>query len=121
DTASGDGILRELVGLQAVIGASRRAGGPAVYDVQLSGGAAPLPDLVSGTILKPLNAKLGQSCFSLGAVSAEQVGVTFDKACSDAAVVSRLYTNPPASLYAAPAARRSSVLKDPGAIRKLQV
>jgi serine/threonine-protein kinase len=122
DKAAEDAILRELIGLQPVIGATRRAGATtALYDVQISGGTAPLPDLVAAAILKPLNAKLGQACFSLGAVAAEQVGVTFDKACSDAAVLARLYGNPPASLYAAPQARRASVLKDPGAIRKLQV
>ena len=81
----------------------------------------PLGDLVAGAVLKPLNAKLGQACFNLGASAGEQISVAFDKACSDKAVLARLEANPPASLYAAPFARQKSVLKDPNAIRKLSI
>src|SRR4029077_5301972 len=98
DQAAGDTIARELVGLQPVISVTRRAGGsPAIYDLQLSGGTGPLTDLVANAILKPLNAKVGQSCFNLGPTAGEQISVTFDKACDDKAVMSRLDTNPPAS------------------------
>jgi serine/threonine-protein kinase len=122
DKAVEDAIVRELVGLQPVISATRRAGSsPAIYDLQLAGGTGPLTDIVAGAILKPLNAKLGQACFNLGATSGEQVAVAFDKACSDKAVLARLDTYPPASLYAAPPARQRSVLKDPNAIRKLTI
>ena len=122
DKAVEDAIARELIGLQPVISVTRRAGGaPVVYDLQLSGGTGPLTDLVASALLKPLNAKLGQACFNLGATSGEQVAVTFDKTCSDKAVLTRFDTNPPASLYAAPPARQRSVLKDPNAIRKLTI
>jgi len=115
-------IARELVGLQPVIAVAQRAGGtPAVYDLQLSGGTGPLTELVAGAILKPINAKLGQSCFNLGATDGEQISVTFDKVCSDKAVLARLDANPPASLYAAPSSRQKSILKDPNAIRKLAI
>lgn len=114
-------IAREIIGLQAVIGITRRAGAPAVYDLQLSGGTGPLTDLVASAVLKPLNAKLGQPCFNLGATSGEQVSVTFEPACSDKAVRARLDTNPPASLYAAPPARQKSILRDPESIRKLTI
>lgn len=112
-------VARELVGLQAVIGVARRAGATGVYDLQLSGGTGALTDLVANAVLKPLNAKLGQACFNLGATSGEQVTVAFDQACGDKAVLSRLETNPPASLYAAPPARQRSILSNPEAIRKL--
>jgi serine/threonine-protein kinase len=114
-------IARELIGLQAVINVGRRAGAPAVYDLQLAGGNGPLTDLVAAAVLKPLNAKLGQTCFSLGATSGEQVAVTFEAACSDKVVLGRLDTNPPASLYAAPPARQKFILKDPETIRKLTI
>jgi serine/threonine-protein kinase len=115
-------IARELVGLQPVIGVTRRAGGvSAVYELQLSGAMGPLGDIVAAAVLKPLNAKLGQACFNLGASAGEQISVAFDKACSDKAVLARLEANPPASLYAAPSTRQKSVLKDPNAIRKLSI
>ncbi len=110
-------IARELVGLQAIIDIARRPGAPVIYDMQLSGGTGPLTDLVASTVLKPLNAKLGQACFNLGATSGEQVAVTFDAACGDKAVLARLDSYPPASLYAAPPARQKLILRDPAAIK----
>jgi eukaryotic-like serine/threonine-protein kinase len=115
-------IARELIGLQPVIGVTRRAGAAsAVYELQLAGSTGPLGDLVTVAVLKPLNAKLGQACFILAASAGDQISVAFDRACSDKAVLARLEANPPASLYAAPSARQKSVLKDPNAIRKLSI
>jgi serine/threonine-protein kinase len=122
DKAAEDAIARELIGLQLVIGAARRDGSsPAIYDLRLPGGTGLLTDLVAGAILTPLNAKLGQACFSLGAMAGGQVTANFDKSCNDKVILSRLDTNPPASLYAAPLARQKSVLGDPAAIRKLSM
>ncbi len=121
DKAAEDAIARELVGLQPVISAAGRSSAPAIYDLQLSGGNGPLTDLVASAILKPLNSKLGQVCFNLGATSGEQISVSFDPACSDKPVLARLDTHPPASLYAAPPGRQKSVLKDPSAIKKLTI
>ncbi len=113
------GIARELVGLQSVISVARRAG--ALYDLQLSGGTGPLTDLIANTVLKPLNAKLGKACFNLGATSGDQVTVVFEQACSDKAVLTRLDSYPPASLYAAPPARQKFILRDPEAISRLTI
>jgi hypothetical protein len=72
-------------------------------------------------VLKPLNAKLGQECFSLGAIAGDQVSVVFDKRCADASVLSRLETNPPAGLYGAPAGRQKTVVKNPETLKKLMI
>ena len=113
-----DLVARELVGLQPVIAAARRGGG--VFDLALSG-TGPVTDLVAGAILRPLNAKLGRPCFGLGATAGDQVGVTFDKACGDPAVVARLETYPPAALYAAPSARLKSLVKNPETLKKIEI
>ena len=76
---------------------------------------------MSPAVLKPLNAKLGQACFSLGGVDGDQVSIVFDKRCADAAVLSRLETNPPAGLYGAPASRQKSVVKNPETLKKLMI
>jgi len=70
-------------------------------------------------VLKPLNAKLGQACFALGATDGETAAVTFNKACADATIVSRFESNPPAGLYGAPLSRQKSVVKDPATLKKL--
>lgn len=113
-----DLVMRELVGLQPVIAAARRGSG--AFDLVLSG-SGPATDLVAAAILKPLNAKLGQPCFALGATAGEQVGVTFAKACADKAVIARLETYPPAALYAAPPARLKSLLKNPETLKKVEI
>jgi serine/threonine-protein kinase len=121
DAATGDALGRELLGIPLVIAATPLAPAkPRVYDVQLAG-SEPLGDIVSAGILKPLNAKLGQTCFTLGSVAGDTVSVAFDKACTSSAVLSRLESNPPAGLYVAPPERQKSVIRDPGALRKLTI
>jgi hypothetical protein len=121
DAASEDLLARELVGLPEVIAATARPPAkPRVYDLQLAGSGVPA-ELVASAVLKPLNAKLGEACFTLGSVNAEQVTVAFDKRCTDVAVLNRLETNPPAGLYGAPPGRQKTVIKNPETLRKLSI
>jgi len=114
-----DSLLRELYGLPGVIAAAPRAGAaPRTYDLQLAG-LGPASDVVAAAILKPLNAKLGQACFSLGASAGEQVAVTFDARCGEPGVLGRLDTNPPAGLYGAPPSRQKAVIKNPETLRRV--
>ena len=119
DAATEDALGRELLGMPIVIAATPRPPAkPRVYDVQLAG-SAQVGDIVSAGILRPLNAKLGQACFTLGSVAGDTVNVAFDKACATSAVLSRLESNPPAGLYGAPPERQKSVIRDPGTLKKL--
>jgi serine/threonine-protein kinase len=121
DAAAEDLLARELVGLPQVITATPRPpASPRSYDLQLAGSGA-VGDLVAIGVLKPLNAKLGQACFSLGGIAGDQVSVVFDKRCADASVLSRLETNPPAGLYGAPVGRQKTVVKNPETLRKLMI
>ena len=45
--------------------------------------------------------------------------MSFDARCAEPAVLARFDTYPPAGLYVAPAARQSSVVKNPETLRKL--
>ena len=119
DAAAEDALARELVGLPSVIAVTPGPPGkPRTFALQMSGSGA-ASDLVAVGILKPLNAKLGQACFALGASGGETASVTFDKACSDPAILSRFESNPPAGLYGAPPGRQKSVIRDPATLRKL--
>jgi len=119
DAISADTLTRELVSLPGVLAATPRSGGR-VYDMVLSGSGA-LPDVVAGSVLKALNAKLGQQCFQLGASAGAEVAVNFDKACTDPSIAGRLEANPPAQLYGAPPARLKSVVKNPDTLKKLMI
>ncbi len=110
---------RELVSLPGVLVATPRPDGR-VYDMVLSGSGA-AQDGVAVGILKPLNAKLGQQCFQLGASAGAEIAVNFDQACADPSIAGRLEANPPAQLYGAPPARLKSVVKNPDTLRKLMI
>jgi serine/threonine-protein kinase len=113
-------LRRELVGLPAVISALPSSGNARAYDLQLAGAGAS-GDLVAAGVLGPLNAKLGQQCFNLGAVTGDRVSITFDPSCADPSILGRLETNPPAGLYGAPLSRQKTVIKNPEMLRKLTV
>jgi serine/threonine-protein kinase len=121
DAAAEDLLARELVGLPEVITAvPRPPANPRSYDLLLAG-TGTAGDAVAIGVLKPLNAKLGLECFTLGGIAGDQVSVVFDKRCADASVLSRLETNPPAGLYGAPAGRQKTVVKNPETLRKLMI
>ena len=119
--AAEDDLAQELIGLPAVIAATALpAAKPRVYELQLAGSGNPA-DLVASGVLAPLNAQLGQACFSLGPSAGDKVAVVLDKRCADKAVLSRFETNPPAGLYGAPAARQKSVVRNPEMLKKLAI
>ncbi len=121
NAAAEDLLARELVGLPGVITATPRpAASPRSYDLQLAGNGS-VGDLVASDVLKPLNAKLGLACFTLGGIAGDQVSVMFDKRCADASVLLRLETNPPAGLYGAPVGRQKTVVKDLEKLKKLMI
>ena len=121
DAASDATLTRQLAGLPTVVNIGRGSPGrPRVYELQLAG-SGPVSDLVATGVLKPLNAQMGQTCFSLGTVAGNKVQVQFDAKCGDASILSRLETNPAAGLYGAPSARQNSVIKNPETLKKLMI
>jgi tRNA A-37 threonylcarbamoyl transferase component Bud32 len=106
DAAASKAVLRELGSLRVVLDA--QPAGDNAYQVELPEGSA--SDLIAEGVLKPLNAKLGQACFVLGAVSGKTVGVTFGAACAQEAVRGKMESAPPAGLLSAPSARSKSLL-----------
>jgi hypothetical protein len=112
-------LARELLGLPGVIDA--RAGPPAnprTYDVEIALGGG--DEAIVRDILRPLNAKLGDACFSAGASEGARVSVAFDARCAEG-LRARLESNPPAGLYDAPPARQKAVVTNPETLRKLIV
>jgi serine/threonine-protein kinase len=118
DSAANDTLTRLLASLPSVVNVTLAK--PRMYELQMAG-SGPVADLVSAGVLKPLNAQLGQACFSLGAVAVDKISVQFDPRCAEPSVLSRLETNPPAGLYSAPKARQQSVVKNPEVLKKLMI
>jgi predicted Ser/Thr protein kinase len=107
DGNSAKALLRELKSLRGVLDA--QATGEGSFRLELPEGSA--ADLVAGNVLQPLNAKLGQSCFALGATRGQVVDATFRSACAAEAVRGKFESAPPAGLLQAPPARSKRFLK----------
>ena len=109
-----EALRRELVGAAGGAHRRRAAARPRVYELQLAG-TGPVADLVAGGILKPLNAKLGQACFAVGAVAGERgrrwrsTRSATIRPCSRG---SRPIRRP--SLYGAPASRQKADRQESG-------
>ena len=111
-------LQREMSGLRNVL--DLKAAGPDTFDAELAGSGNP-SDLVAATIVQPLNAKLGKTCFSVGGMNGREIGLVLDAACKDPATLARLDTLPPAALYEAPVERRKAIVKNPETLRKLSI
>ena len=111
-------LQREISGLRNVL--DLKSAGSDGFDAELAGGGNPA-DLVTSTIVQPLNAKLGKTCFSVAGTSGSNIGIALDAACKDPATLSRLDTLPPAALYEAPVERRKAIVKNPDTLRKLSI
>ena len=108
DKQSAKLLLRELRGFRQVLDA-QPASDSGQYQLQLADGNA--SDMINESVLKPLNTKLGQTCFALAGSNGVDVNVNFSPACGESAIRSKLDTLPPAGLQSAPGARGKLVRK----------
>lgn len=119
DSGMEDALARELVGLPAVLAADPGPPGkPRSYHVHVRAGD-PTAEVIAADVIAPLNARTGQSCFTLGAVEESRATITFDARCAEGPPRARFESNPPAGLYGAPPARQKAVIKNPETLRKL--
>jgi serine/threonine-protein kinase len=102
-------VLHELRGVRQVLDA-QMLDEKGVFTLQLAQGSA--GDIVQDAVVRPLNAKLGQSCFSFAGAGNGEVTLNFASACSTAAVAGKFETSPPAGVLTAPAKRSAPLLKN---------
>jgi len=100
-------VLRELQSMREILDVQQAtpAGTFQLKWVQGSGA-----DRVQSAIIRPLNKKLGQECFSLSGTGGADLTVLFASACQNPAVVGKLETTAPAGLMTAPAVRSRALL-----------
>lgn len=120
------GILfrTEMIGLRPVLNVDFRnfsAEGVSEFEVEFSGTRGNFTEIVSGTVIKPLNAKFGGDFFKLASAQGEVVNVQFtcDKNIKD--VLSRFTALPPASLAQASPDRINDLVKDVSTMEKVAV
>ncbi len=101
-------VLRELRGVRQVLDVQLLADS-GKYRLLMAENSP--VDVIENAVVKPLNTKLGKSCFALAASSETQVSVSFSAACADPAVRAKLETAPPAGLLDAPPSRSKPLLQ----------
>ena len=104
---AGAAVLRELRGLRVVLDA--RETGAGKYALELPEGNA--ADLIADGVQKPLNAKLGQACFTPAGTAGQVVTLAYAQACAADAVRGKLDSVPPAGLLSAPEGRSKAMRK----------
>ncbi|MBU0751661.1 MAG: protein kinase [Gammaproteobacteria bacterium] len=111
-------IQRELTGMRTVLFVA--PAGEARFDIELSGSGSMVERIGEG-VVKPLNRKLGKTCFGIAGSSSSEATLSFESSCADAATLGRLDSLPPAGLYDAPPPRREAVTRNPEMLRKLSI
>jgi len=109
DAQTAQALLRELRGIRQVLDV-QLLDNQGHYALALTPGSA--SDLVQQAIVRPLNAKLGQSCFGFAGASQTEVTLSFSAACQAGATLGRLQTAPPAGILTAPPQRSAPLLKN---------
>jgi serine/threonine-protein kinase len=121
--AAAKALLSEINATLGVLDATllRQAGPDVLIEAALTGGSDPIPDLIERTILRPINQKLGETCFTLGDATARtDIPVVVAAACR-AGTLGRLELLPPAALMNAPTARLEEVARNPRLLRKTRI
>jgi len=114
-------LLSELQAVVPVLNAVIVDGGgmDVVLDLELSGGTTDPAELVQGSILRPLNRKLGRSCFSVAPAAAGALKVAFAAECRAPQIVSRLESRPPAALLDAASQRLDAIGSSGGLLQRV--
>jgi eukaryotic-like serine/threonine-protein kinase len=99
DAGSG-AILRELRGMRAVIDAHALTD-TGRFQLHLPEGSA--TDVVQEAIVRPLNTKLGQDCFSLAGAAGMEVTIAYSASCANPQMKAKLEGGPPAGWKFTPA------------------
>jgi len=94
-----DAVLRELRSMRLVLDA--QPAGTEKFQIQLPPGN--VTDIVQDAVLRPLNAKMGEACFTLGGATAAEVSVTLTGNCANPQMKAKLDSGAPAGWKFTPA------------------
>jgi serine/threonine-protein kinase len=110
-TGAAPALLSEIQAVVPVLNAVLAAddGPNVVLDLELSGGITDPAELVQAAILRPLNRKLGHSCFAVGPSAGGNLAVAFAAECRAPEILVRFETRPPAALLDAARERLDEV------------
>jgi hypothetical protein len=115
-------LKKELIGLRPIINVDFRSfssGGHSLYEVEFAGADNNFAQLINGTVIKPLNAKLEAKAFKLMSVEQGVVKVRFRSDRNPEDLMSDLRSRPPASLATASPERLRQIVKGEEMLEKV--
>jgi serine/threonine-protein kinase len=113
---------KELIGLRPVLNVDLRnfdSDGFSLYEVDFSGSRGNFQDLINGTVVSPLNTKLGARMFKLDNAQGKVVRVSFRSSDSIEQLLKKFNGMPPASLAQASPARLKGLIHDEKIMKKV--
>ncbi|MFO7760160.1 MAG: hypothetical protein R6V20_00905 [Desulfobia sp.] len=115
-------IKKDLVGLRPVLNVAIRdfnSAGLSVFEVEFAGSLANFSQIVNNAVLKPLNAKLGETNLRLAARHGNVIQIAFKSDLDTAQIKNRLESMPPASLAQAAPERINSLIHNRDILEKI--
>lgn len=113
---------KEMIGLRPVLNVDLRnfdSSGFTLYEVDFAGSRGNFQDLINGTVVNPLNAKLGDRVFKLDSAQGDVVRVSFNSSDTVEDLLDKFNGMPPASLANASAARLKGLVHDEKTMQKV--
>lgn len=113
---------KEMIGLRPVLNVDLRnfdSNGFTLYEVDFAGSRGNFQDLINGTVVAPLNAKLGDRMFKLDSAQGDVIRVSFNSSASIDELLNKFNGMPPASLANASPARLKGLIHDEKTMQKV--
>ncbi len=116
-------IKKDLIGLRPVLNAEIRnfsSDGLSIFEVDFAGSQGNFSHILNNTVLRPINAKLGDAELQLTDRHGNVVRITFQSELEPAEIRDRLESMPPASLAQAAPERVTSLIHDEAVLNKVK-
>ena len=113
---------KELIGLRPVLNVDLRnfdSNGFSLYEIDFAGSRDNFQDLINGTVVSPLNKKLGDRMFKLDSAQGDVVRVSFRSSDSVDELLKKFNGMPPASLANASPSRLKGLVHNEEIMQKI--
>ena len=115
-------VKKEFVGLREILNVRLRnfdASGLSEFEVEFAGGQEHFNNFLHSAIVKPLNQKLHEKCFSLQSAHGQSATIAFSTSEAGSNLQDRLESSPPAYLAQASPERLKDIIHDRETLEKV--
>lgn len=113
---------KEFIGLRPILNVDLRnfdAKESTLFEIEFAGGRGNFAQLLNGTVIAPLNAKLGKNTFKLLSQSGDTVKISANFGKNPATIQEKMKSLPPTSLIGAAPERLKQLTSDPNTLAQV--